>query len=157
LSEDKINWTLDIIKKLQSQKIGDYARLDAIKHALENGRIIYESDKRYLKEKYKELQKLECKLIEEMKHITESKPSIEPTHNEPELNSDTVYCSKCENTITDDSNFCKNCGTKIKEEVENKFCGKCGTKMYNNNPCPKCSMQYTQNNNPNSNYMSNSS
>jgi len=56
LDSDKVQWTLGIIEKLKAAKIGENARLDAIKDALENGRTVYESDKKYLQEKFQTLQ-----------------------------------------------------------------------------------------------------
>lgn len=46
-----------MVRKLQDAKIGDPNRLSAIRNALENGRIVYESDKKYLQEKFNEMQK----------------------------------------------------------------------------------------------------
>jgi len=56
LDSNKVEWTLDLIKKLQAAKIGEDARLEAVKDALTNGRTVYESDKKYLQEKFNELQ-----------------------------------------------------------------------------------------------------
>ena len=56
MDSDKVQWTLDLIKKLKVAKIGEEARLDAIKDALTNGRPVYESDKKYLQEQFNELQ-----------------------------------------------------------------------------------------------------
>lgn len=51
----KIKWTLDLIEKLQNAKIGDPARLVSIKDVLEKGKTIYQSDTKYLKEKFEQL------------------------------------------------------------------------------------------------------
>ena len=56
MMDDKIQWTLDIIEKLLETGIGEPSRLDAIKSSLQNGRSVYQSDKQYLKGKFKELQ-----------------------------------------------------------------------------------------------------
>lgn len=56
MTDEKIQWTLDLIKKLNAANIGDESRLDAIRDALENGRKVYDSDKKYLQEKFKMLQ-----------------------------------------------------------------------------------------------------
>ena len=56
MDSDKIQWTLDLIEKLKISQIGEVSRLDAIKNALKNGKTIYESDKKYLQEKFKVLQ-----------------------------------------------------------------------------------------------------
>ena len=56
MDSDKVQWTLDLIENLRVAKIGEESRLDAIKNALENGRKVYESDKKYLQEKFKVLQ-----------------------------------------------------------------------------------------------------
>ena len=54
--DDKVQWTLDLIENLLKTGIGEPSRLDAIKSSLENGRSVYQSDKQYLKGKFKELQ-----------------------------------------------------------------------------------------------------
>ena len=51
-----MQWTLDLIEKLRTAQIGEESRLEAIKNALENGRKVYESDKKYLQEKFQVLQ-----------------------------------------------------------------------------------------------------
>jgi hypothetical protein len=56
MSSDKKQWTLDLIEKLQESGIGEPQRLSGIKFALENDRPIYDSDRQYLKDKYKILQ-----------------------------------------------------------------------------------------------------
>ena len=52
MEDEKVKWTLDLIEKLKSAQIGEVPRLDAIKNALENGREVYDSDKKYLQEKF---------------------------------------------------------------------------------------------------------
>ncbi len=52
---NKIQWTLDLIEKIRLAKIGEETRLDAIKNALENGKTVYDSDKKYLMRKFEEL------------------------------------------------------------------------------------------------------
>jgi|SRR6185312_8881662 len=59
MTDEKKQWTLNLIEKLEKAKIGDPPRLSAIKLALESGRSVFESDKQYLKQKYAELQKKE--------------------------------------------------------------------------------------------------
>lgn len=56
MDRDKIEWTLDLIERLKIAQIGEELRLDAIKNALKNGKTVYESDKKYLQEKFKVLQ-----------------------------------------------------------------------------------------------------
>jgi len=56
MTDDKVQWTLDLIEKLLETGIGEPSRLDAIKSSIENGRSVYQSDKQYLKGKFKELQ-----------------------------------------------------------------------------------------------------
>jgi len=58
-NQRKVEWTLDVIKQLKESEIGNPQRLDAIKIALEEGRIVEESEVSYLKEKYKLLQKID--------------------------------------------------------------------------------------------------
>jgi len=55
LDADKVQWTLDLIEKLKAANIGDQVRLNSIKNALVYGKTVYESDKKYLQEKFKEL------------------------------------------------------------------------------------------------------
>lgn len=59
MTDEKKQWTLDLIEKLEKVGIGDPPRLSAIKSALESDRPVFESDKQYLKQKYAELQKKE--------------------------------------------------------------------------------------------------
>jgi len=54
MSDDKISGTIKIIEQLLTSNIGDSGRLSAMKHTLENGRTVYDSDKEYLKKKYDE-------------------------------------------------------------------------------------------------------
>jgi len=56
MMDDKVHWTLGLIEKLLETGIGEPSRLGAIKSSLENGRSVYQSDKQYLKGKFKELQ-----------------------------------------------------------------------------------------------------
>lgn len=56
MDSNKVQWTLDLIENLKAAKIGEEARLDAIKNALVNGRTVYESDKKYLQEKFQTFQ-----------------------------------------------------------------------------------------------------
>jgi len=56
MTDDKIQWTLNLIKKLQEAEMEDLSRLEAIKSALDKGKQIDEGDKEYLKEIYKKLQ-----------------------------------------------------------------------------------------------------
>lgn len=76
MSKDKTQWTLDLIKKLQETKIVDPIRLDMIKDRIESGKEVFESDKQYLKEKFKELQEIEKK-PKEFVAIESKHPEIE--------------------------------------------------------------------------------
>ena len=53
--QGKVEWTLDVIKRLQESKIGNSARLDTIKTHLEDGRTVDREEINYLKEKWKQL------------------------------------------------------------------------------------------------------
>lgn len=56
MSEDKkIQWTLDVIEKLLDTGIGEQSRLLSIKDAIQNNRTVYDSDKKYLVEKFEQL------------------------------------------------------------------------------------------------------
>lgn len=59
MSEDKVQWTLELIEKLQKNGIGDLQKFDAIRSYLERDEKLTDADREYLKEKYKELQQLE--------------------------------------------------------------------------------------------------
>ena len=59
MTDDKTRWTLELIERLLEAKIGEPSRLDAIKLALENKRQVYEVDKQYLKERFRELREKE--------------------------------------------------------------------------------------------------
>jgi hypothetical protein len=59
MSDDKTQWTLELIESLLEARIGNPSRLGTIKSALENRRQIYRTDKQYLKEKFRELQEKE--------------------------------------------------------------------------------------------------
>jgi len=47
-----------LVQRLQEAKFGDLDRLDYIKKAIESGNTLYESDKQYLEEKSKQLQRI---------------------------------------------------------------------------------------------------
>lgn len=57
--QKRTRWTMDVIKRLHEAEIGDYARLEAIKTALEEGKNVDQSEISYLKEKYKILQQID--------------------------------------------------------------------------------------------------
>ena len=59
MSDDKTRWTLELIERLLEAKIGEPLRLDAINLALKNQRQVYEVDKQYLKERFRELREKE--------------------------------------------------------------------------------------------------
>jgi hypothetical protein len=46
-------WILETIEKLEEAKIGDSSRLSAMKFAMEKNRPIYQSDRQYLRDRYK--------------------------------------------------------------------------------------------------------
>jgi hypothetical protein len=72
LNKDKVQWTLDLIENLKAAQIGDELRLETIKNTLKNGKIVYDSDKKYLQEKFTVLQR-----INESQTQTESHKSDE--------------------------------------------------------------------------------
>ncbi len=53
--QNKVRWTLDLIKKLQEYEIGNPERLSEIKLALQEDRDVGKDNKVYLKEKYTQL------------------------------------------------------------------------------------------------------
>lgn len=75
MEDDKIQWTLSLIKKLQDAGIGDLQKFDHIRSYLEKDGKLTDSDREYLKEKIKELHGVEKKPKEFV--ATESKqPTI---------------------------------------------------------------------------------
>lgn len=46
-------------------------------------------------------------------------------------------CSNCGNEV-EDSNFCPNCGTKIKKTPQKSFCTNCGQEVSDSAFCPNC-------------------
>ena len=56
MTDEKTQWTIDLIKKLQEAEMEELSRLEAIKSGLEQGKQISDSDKAYLKEKYGKLE-----------------------------------------------------------------------------------------------------
>lgn len=59
VDDKKIQWTLDLIQKLLDAKIGKPVRLHSIKNTLNDGNEVFDDDKKYLKEKFNELQEQE--------------------------------------------------------------------------------------------------
>jgi len=57
--QDRIQWTIEFIKRLYKEEIGDYRRLEKINTALEDGKSIGQSEIDYLKEKYVILQQID--------------------------------------------------------------------------------------------------
>ena len=51
----KVDWTLDAIKRLQESKLGNFEKLNAIKHKLEEEKTLDEEETSYIKENYKRL------------------------------------------------------------------------------------------------------
>ena len=96
---------LEKVTKLLATGIGDRGRLEHIKKTLEDGKPLYDSDKRYLQN-----------LINEN---SENLTSIDTTLDESEtvLNSDSInqinYCNNCGNKLSTNSNFCSKCGAAI--------------------------------------------
>jgi hypothetical protein len=54
----KVQWTLDVIKRLQQSMIGNFESLDVIKNRLEEGIILDEEKINYLKENWTQLRKI---------------------------------------------------------------------------------------------------
>jgi len=54
----KVQWTLDVIKKLQHSMIGNSETLDTIQNKLEEGIILDEKEISYLKHNWKQLRKI---------------------------------------------------------------------------------------------------
>lgn len=57
--EKKVQWTIDVIKRLQQSMIGNSESLDAIKDRLEEGIVLDKEEINYLKENWKLLRKIE--------------------------------------------------------------------------------------------------
>jgi len=72
MDDKKLKWTLNLIKTVKEAQIGDSARLESIQRALEENRTVYDIDKKYLKEKFNELQNHKPDLKIENENLTES-------------------------------------------------------------------------------------
>ena len=58
--QNRVQWTINVIKRLHEEEIGEYARLEKIKTALEAGRNVDQSEISYLKEEYKILRQIDA-------------------------------------------------------------------------------------------------
>lgn len=79
----------EIVKELQGAGIGDSGRLSYILHALESGKRLYESDKKYLGEKYSQLQKTLHKDATALSSRAVNPPPIRRIHK----------CASCDNDL----------------------------------------------------------
>jgi TM2 domain-containing membrane protein YozV len=140
LSEDKVKWTLDLIEKLLEANLGKHEILLNIKESLENGEEISEGYKKYLKDRFEELQGRDPPTqIKNNPIPPKTEPEISP--DEPEKTSKTKptadYCRNCSTEIPESSNFCSKCG-EPKQPGSESFCPNCGQKIYGNTPCSNC-------------------
>jgi len=58
--QDQIQWTIEFIKRLEEEEIGNYEQLEKINAALEDDESISQSEIDYLKEKYAILQQIDA-------------------------------------------------------------------------------------------------
>src|SRR5437879_9145239 len=91
MMDDKVQWTLDLIEKLLETGIGEPSRLDAIKSSLENGRSVYQSDKQYLKGKFKELQEKQSHEVSTSKSADARISDNATQGNRPKIPSENDY------------------------------------------------------------------
>lgn len=93
---------LEIVKKLQEAEMGDSGRLSYMLHSLEKGKKIYESDKKYIKQKYEQLQKTQSKSTEEN---AEKQKNLKPLATFTSKHSGSVLigrihkCTSCNNEL----------------------------------------------------------
>ena len=122
--------TVGHIDTLIRRGIGDQGRLLHVRSYLEQGRKLYLSDKDYVES-----------LIS--KYLTpqtpESSPSISINSSDSQQSR---YCANCGEVMNLAHNFCKNCGTEYKIQVETeyqiRYCATCGN-MTKNGFCYQCS------------------
>ena len=100
--DDQVSWISKFLEQLIVSQTGDSGRLTAIKHALENGRIVYDSDKEYLKKMFNEF-------LENTGEQKEFKESMQKRRDE-----NTALIKKVENEI----NELINKTTKLEDKLE---------------------------------------
>jgi len=100
--DDQVSWISKFLEQLIVSQTGDSGRLTAIKHALENGRIVYDSDKEYLKKMFNEF-------LENTGEQKEFQESMQKRRDE-----NTALIKKVENEI----NELINKTTKLEDELE---------------------------------------
>ena len=91
MMDDKVHWTLGLIEKLLETGIGEPSRLGAIKSSLENGRSVYQSDKQYLKGKFKELQEKQSHEVSTSKSADARISDNATQGNRPKIPSENDY------------------------------------------------------------------
>ncbi|MBM2852913.1 MAG: Chitin synthase [Candidatus Nitrosotenuis sp.] len=98
---DSNSTLLEIVKKLQEAELGDSGRLSYILHALEKGKKIYESDKKYLNEKHIQLQKIQLvkENIEKQKNLQLNQLASGLLSN-PVLIHRVHNCASCNNELS---------------------------------------------------------
>lgn len=144
-----LTYQLDNAKKLLESGMGEIDRLENIVQTLENNKELSASDNEYLQKLSEQYIKEKLSNVTSDENDSASNESV--NNNTVSHNMSDSFCGKCGFMIKDE-NFCPKCGAPQEKQSES-FCGKCGNKIYNNNPCSKCNTQYTQGNNPNSNYV----
>ncbi len=106
--DDQVSWIIAFLEQLIVSQAGDLGRLTAIKHSLENGKIVYDSDKEYLKKMFDEF-------LENTSEQKEFQESIQKKRNE-----NTVLIKKVENEINELINKTKKLEAELEElEKEN--------------------------------------
>lgn len=108
MPEDKVHWTLTLIEKLQKNGIGDLQKFNVIRSYLERDGKLTDTDREYLKEKFRELERLEKsgdtskittepeegdsveKLKDEVKYLTEKLGKIEQSVDKNPKNKKTI-------------------------------------------------------------------
>ena len=139
---------LDDVNELIRMKKGDLYRLEHIKTTLENRKILYISDRKYLEGLTKtylnssipreNLSKLNKNDYSEYQKRTDIRKTIPQTMGEPQKTQERITDINVEPQKTDDT-FCTNCGNPISSE---NFCPTCETSTKNN------SMKSNQNDPP---------
>ncbi len=105
---------LDQIDSLIKSGIGDIERLKHIKQSLEEGRIVYNSDKAYVEKLVLQHDSSNIKNSDSsQKTLDEVEPSNES--DDESTKSDVAYCGKCGQKVAISNNFCQKCGAKTNQ------------------------------------------
>ena len=147
---------LDDVNGLLNQNQGDSIRLQHIKKSLEENKIVYLSDRKYVTNLMKKIEDSDSSKSHSTK-INYSKRTDDELYSDNEnvkgiddadiheknpsssLNTQNVnsFCGKCGKDMGSDS-FCSKCGQSNQSPNLTSFCGKCGNIKNQNEICKTC-------------------